>query len=174
MRRMAENAAHRLAVVGDDGSPAADIVWRWLTAHSWAGWAIEVVTADEDDIVWGEPVVGQVWDPPWHRASAVEGAGVTYLRYATDPRAMLAERTDADLMIVGRHTRTGGFELLGSTSEWLLVDPPAPLAIIGRPDPIQNVVVAADGSAKAVHFRGKMLERQRLEDGRMVFKRFWP
>jgi prepilin-type N-terminal cleavage/methylation domain-containing protein len=34
--------------------------------------------------------------------------------------------------------------------------------------------VAVDGSAKAVDFRTKMLERIQLADGSWVFKRFWP
>lgn len=146
---MAEIASSRLAVVGDDGSPAADVVWEWFTAHPWEGWVVEVVTADEEKIVWGEPVEAVAWSPSWRRASSPEGAEVTYLRYACDPRVMLTDRTDADLVVVGRHRRSDGFEFLGSTSEWLLHHPPAPLAIIGRPDPISRVLLAADGSDHA-------------------------
>ena len=146
MLRMAQNAGTRLAVVGDDGSSAADTVWQWFTAHPWRGWAVEVVTADETNIVWGEAIEGKEWTPPWLRATNPEGAEVRYLQYRCDPRAMLAERSDADLLVVGRHRRKDGLEFLGSTSEWLLVHPPAPLAIIRDPDPISRVVMTADGS----------------------------
>lgn len=146
MPRMAENAASRLAVVGDDGSSAADTVWQWFTAHPWTGWVVEVATADEENIVWGAPVEGQEWTPPWKRATEPSGAVVHYLRYSCDPRVMLAERSDADLIVVGRDRRGDGREFLGSTSEWLLVHPPAPLAIIRRPDPMRRVLIAADGS----------------------------
>lgn len=146
---MVENAQERLVVVGDDGSPAADVVWQWLTMHPWHGWKVEVVTADEASIVWGEPVTGKPWSPSWARATKPPGAsGVTYLQYACDPRAMFAERSDADLIVIGRHRDAGPFDLpyLGSTSEWLLQNPPAPLAVIGESDRMERVLVAFDGS----------------------------
>lgn len=34
--------------------------------------------------------------------------------------------------------------------------------------------VAADGSAKAQDFRGKVMEKMQLSDGTMAFKRYWP
>lgn len=146
---MAESAESRLVVVADDGSPAADVVWQWLTSRSWEGWSVQVVTADEEDIVWGESVSGKSWTPPWARASQPDGAEVAYLHYASDPRVMLAERSEADLLVVGRHRRDDAFDHLGSTSDWLLHHPPAPLAIIGQVDPISQVLIAADGSAHA-------------------------
>ncbi len=145
---MVENARNGLVVVGDDGSPAADVVWQWLTSHSWDGWEVEVVTANDESVVWGEPVAGKPWSPSWARASSPSGAaGVSHLRYALDPRAMLAERSDADLIVVGRHRGSGRFDFLGSTSEWLVQNPPAPLAVIGRADRMSRVLAAVDGSA---------------------------
>lgn len=145
MAAMAGDTALKLAVVGDDGSPAADTVWQWFTAHSWEGWAVEVVTADESDVAWGAPVEGHEWSPPWERARKPEGARVRHLRYACDPRVMFAERTDADLLVVGR-TRHEDGRFLGSTSEWLLVHPPAPMLVVRHADPIRKVLIAADGS----------------------------
>lgn len=146
--RMVENAREGLVVVGDDGSPAADVVWQWLTSHPWDGWEIEVVTADAESAVWGEPVAGKPWSPSWARAATPPGAiGVSHLKYACDPRVMLAERSDADLVVVGRHRGTGRFGFLGSTSEWLVHDPPAPLAVIGQGDRMTKVLLAVDGSA---------------------------
>jgi hypothetical protein len=34
-------------VLGDDGSAGADLAWRWIMAHRWPGWSLEVVTAAE-------------------------------------------------------------------------------------------------------------------------------
>lgn len=147
---MVENARAGLVVVGDDGSPAADIVWQWVTAVPWDGWTVHVVTADESDIAWGQPIVGEPWSPAWIRVATPSGADdVSYLRYACDPRAMLAERSDADLVVVGRHRRSDGADLLGSTSAWLVQNPPAPLAVISRSDRLEKVLVAADGSSHA-------------------------
>ncbi len=147
---MVQNAPNGLVVVGDDGSPAADVVWQWLTSHEWTGWAVEVVTADETSVVWGEPVAGKHWTPSWERSADPAGASsVTFLQYASDPRAMMAERSDADLLVVGRHSDTGPFDLpyLGSTSEWLLQNPPAPLAVISRANRTERVLAAFDGSS---------------------------
>lgn len=149
---MVENARAGLVVVGDDGSPAADIVWQWLTMHPWDGWEVEIVTADEASLAWGEAIIGKPWSPSWSRAGNPPGAAsVVYLQYASDPRVMLAERSDADVVVVGRHSDAGPFDLpyLGSTSEWLMQNPPAPLAVIGRAERMEKVLVAFDGSPHA-------------------------
>jgi len=138
----------RLIVVGDDGSAMSDRVWEWLTAHGWPGWRVEVMTADESEIVWGDPPRLVEWEPSWARAKQVDGAkSVRYLKVAGDPRPMLADRVDADLMVVGRINRDSQTQLaLGGTSEWLLHHPPAPLAVIGTLDLVDSVTVCADGS----------------------------
>lgn len=140
-----------VVVVGDDGSPAADVVWQWVTAHPWDGWAVDIVTADDTDIAWGRPVVGDPWNPPWRRAAEPSGArSMRHLKYACDPRAMLAERSDASLMVVGRHRREASERfLLGSTSEWLLQHPPSPLAVVGTATPMRRVTICVDGSEHA-------------------------
>lgn len=106
------------------------------------------MTADESNIQWGEPPAAVEWGPSWARATAIPGATVTYLKVASDPRPMLGSRSDADLIVVGRtaHRRT---PLLGSTAEWLVHHPPAPLAIIATGDPVRRVTVCADGSDHA-------------------------
>jgi nucleotide-binding universal stress UspA family protein len=148
---MAPAPSTPLAVVGDDGSSAAEIVWDWVSSHAWNGWRIEVVTADERDIVWGAPVSGEPWEPPWQRQGTAAGAvSVQHFKYACDPRAMFAERTDASLLVVGRHKRDDRARVfLGSTSEWLLQHPPAPLVLVGRSDRLSDVVVCFDGSDHA-------------------------
>lgn len=137
-----------LIVVGDDGSEMSERVWQWLSAQVWPGWRVEVMTADESEVVWGEASRATEWSPPWVRAMRVDGVGqVRYLRFAGDPRLMLAERSDADLIVVGRNRRAGQTRLtVGGTSEWLLHHPPAPLVIVGTFDPVESVTVCADGS----------------------------
>ncbi|MGH8912253.1 MAG: hypothetical protein ACRDVD_07050, partial [Acidimicrobiia bacterium] len=93
---------HPLLVVGDDGSSTSDWAWRWVTTHSWPGWTVEVMTADETQIEWGEPSEPAEWTPSWARTEEIDGAtSVRFLTVATDPRAMLADKGDADLMVVG-------------------------------------------------------------------------
>ena len=141
-----------LLVFGDDGKPSSDLAWRWITAHSWPGWSIDVLTADTDatHIEWGAPTRTQPWNPPWDRDSAeLEGVPIRFLTAASDPRALLADAA-ADLMVVGIKP-AGPFAaaLTGSTTEWLLHHPPSPLAIIRRTDPVARVLVCVDGSPHA-------------------------
>ena len=139
----------RLLVAGDDGSPAADAVWGWLISQTWPGWSIEILTADEEGIKWGQPPEPVEWSPPWERKGTLPGAvGVRYLRVNSDPRPMLGDRIDADLLVVGRAgVAHEHLPAIGSTSDWLLHHPVAPLALIGRPGQVSSVVVCVDGSA---------------------------
>jgi nucleotide-binding universal stress UspA family protein len=138
----------RLLVAGDDGSPATDAVWGWLVSQTWPGWSIEILTADEEGIKWGQPPESVEWSPPWERNGTVPGAlGVRYLKVNSDPRPMLGDRTDADLLVVGRPSVTHEhLPAIGSTSDWLLHHPVVPLALIGQPGQVSSVVVCVDGS----------------------------
>jgi nucleotide-binding universal stress UspA family protein len=140
-------------VFGDDGKNSSDRAWRWLTAHAWPGWSIEVVTADTDasHIEWGAPVRPEPWTPPWSRDSSGLDAGqIRFLTAASDARALLAD-ADADLMVVGiKAAGQLSAALTGSTTEWLLHHPPSPLAVIRRTDPVARVLVCVDGSSHAV------------------------
>ncbi|CAN5884493.1 hypothetical protein BH23ACT5_BH23ACT5_13160 [soil metagenome] len=113
------------------------------------------MTADPNDadIDWGSPAVETEWVPPWDRSTGAGNglADVTFVRVATDPRAMLADRTDARLLVVGQKP-VGHLEALltGSTTEWLLHHPPAPLAVIRTPDVTNRVVCCVDGSDHAI------------------------
>ncbi len=138
----------RLMVVGDIGSGTSDTVWQWLVSHHWPGWRVEVVTADESDIQWGEPPAAVEWTPPWIHTQSIPDAEVTYWKVTSDPRPVLGLRSDADLVVVGR-TAKRRTSLLGGTSEWLVHHPQAPLAIIGSGDPTTRVTVCADGSVHA-------------------------
>jgi nucleotide-binding universal stress UspA family protein len=137
-----------LVVAGDDGSPASDAVWGWLTSQPWPGWTVEFMTAIEDDIKWGQAPEPVEWSPPWERKGTLGGAAnVRYVKVGSDPRAMLGDRTDADLLVVGRPSATHEhLPAMGSTADWLLHHPPAPLALIGAPGRVESVVVCVDGS----------------------------
>lgn len=133
-------------VVGDKGTPASHVVWQWITSQDWPQWRVEVLTADESQIDWGSAPSEVEWTPPWLRASQVPQAeSVTYLKMGADPRAMLASRDHADLVVVGR-SADRRISSLGGTSEWLLHHPPSPLAIISTEAKVQRVTVCLDGS----------------------------
>ena len=139
-------------VLGDDGKPSSDRAWRWIGAHPWQGWSVDVLTADTDasHIEWGAPIRPEPWTPPWDRdPGEVAASPVRFLTAAADPRALLAD-ADADLMVVGIKP-AGQFRasLTGSTTEWLLHHPPSPLAIVRRTDPVARVLVCVDGSSHA-------------------------
>ncbi len=140
---------------GDDGSRGADIAWLWINNHPWPGWRIDVLTGAEPPYLpstWGTRPTPEPWTPPWGRkyldtAASVE---VNCLHAATDPRILLDEQSDADLIVVG-HAGLGHLQSLwtGSTTEWLLHHPTAPLAIVRSAAAVQHVVCCADGSACA-------------------------
>ena len=147
----------RLLVFGDDGSAGADVAWMWVCNHRWPQWRAEVLTATPPPI---PP------PPPDHRAELTEWdsthprllvaqtelGSVRTLTIAQDPRLMLGRRGDADLIVVGPRnlSRTRAL-MLGSTTEWILHHPPAPLAIIRSATPVRRVIACIDGSAHALH-----------------------
>ena len=150
---MASSERQPLLILGDDGSPPADKAWRWVTSHAWPGWRIEVLTADtETPPEWGSPAKPVEWTPTWARTEEVPGAAdVRFLRVATDPRAMLADRPDADLMVLGLRTHSYLQAMVtGSTTEWVLHHPITPLVVASHPDPVHRVVLCADGSDHAL------------------------
>jgi nucleotide-binding universal stress UspA family protein len=72
------------------------------------------------------------------------------LTAAQDPRIMLDARSDADLIVVGpRNLSRTKAMVLGSTTEWLLHHPPAPLAIVRSATTVRRVLACIDGSAHA-------------------------
>jgi nucleotide-binding universal stress UspA family protein len=139
-------------VFGDDGSECSERAWTWITSHDWPGWRVTVLTAnaDESRIEWGKPVTPRPWNPPWERdTTGLDAAEVGFFTAATDPRVMLGE-VAADLVVVGNRGRGHlGSVMAGSTTEWLLHHPPAPLAVIRRSDPVTSVLVCTDGSEHA-------------------------
>ena len=129
-------------VFGDDGSDHADLAWRWIAAHSWPGWSVDVISALPPD--------GGTTTAPPPRVPPAEGFADSVAPQVVegDPRvALLKASRDADLLVVGPRGR-GLLKAmhLGSTSEWLIQAAPVPLVIARSDRPTARVVVAADGS----------------------------
>lgn len=140
-------------VFGDDGSPGADVAWLWVNNQPWAGWQVDVVHATLPPV--GPPLPAE--RAQLHESASDDGreflgeaAGVRHLTAEADPREVLGSMTDASLMVVGARGR-GLFKALrlGSTSDWLLQCPPAPLVIVRSGGPVRTVVACVDGSVHA-------------------------
>lgn len=148
-----ERTRTRTLTFGDDGSPAADVGWLFINEHRWDDWQLDVVHAVMPPI--GAPVardraVLHPWTPPEPRQPFLEAGfvAVRQLTAETDPR--LALGIDSDLLVIG--PRGPGLLKalhLGSTADWLLLHPPAPLLIVRHGRPTRRVVVCADGSPHA-------------------------
>jgi nucleotide-binding universal stress UspA family protein len=150
-----EDANRRRLVFGDDGSRGADIAWLWINNHPWPGWRIDVLTGAEPPYLpstWGTSPTTEPWTPPWSRKylDSAQPVEVSCRHAETDPRILLDQQSDADLVVVG-HAGVGHLRSLwiGSTTEWLLHHPTAPLAIVRSAAAVQHVVCCIDGSACA-------------------------
>jgi nucleotide-binding universal stress UspA family protein len=92
-------------------------------------------------------------------------AEVRHLTAPADPRILLGDRDDADLVVVGtRGLNPVQAVLLGSTAEWLIQQPPAPLAVIRSPEAVERVLVAADGSDHAQRAIEALVSMPWIED----------
>lgn len=149
---MKDSTSSPRLVFADDGSDASDLAWNWIAAHRWPGWQVDVMTADVDPshIEWGQPISPEVWKPSWDRdTSGLESSEVRFLTAAADPRVLLAE-ANADLLALGiKSSGPLAAAVTGGTTEWLLHQPPSPLAIIKRSESVQRVLVCVDGSRHA-------------------------
>jgi nucleotide-binding universal stress UspA family protein len=154
MTSITDTSRRPLLVFGDDGEGPADTAWRWITNQPWTGWYVDVLTADADwmEIQWGAPPTVEPWTPSWPRTETIEGAAdVRFLKVATDPRAMMTELEVVDLLVLGlrTHSLLEGV-VTGSTTEWLLYHPPAPLVVAKTAEPVREVTVCTDGSEHAM------------------------
>lgn len=138
---------------GDDRSEGANTCWGWIVAHNWQGWSLEVVTAEAPaDMHPVSPDQAELhpWEPDEPRQAAEAGFdSITHLRADVDPRVALISKT-WELVAIGPRG-SGLFKSfhLGSTADWLLREPTSPLLVAKRPDSVERVLVAADGSAHA-------------------------
>lgn len=140
---------------GDDLSAGADIAWGWISAQTWPGWTVDVVTVTDPDpqiasLFTHEPLHEHTPERPRLAPSVSELAAVRHLTTAYDPRVILCEKHDSDLIVVGARGK-GLLKAMhiGSTAEWLMRCPSTPLVIARSPEPVRSVLVAVDGSAHA-------------------------
>lgn len=128
-------------IFGDDGSASADVAWLWINSHAWPGWSITVVNAG-------------VQPPPREALRQDLAHSLTTARTDSDPRLELHTRgATSGLVVVGARGQ-GFFKRmgLGSTAEWLMHGPSAPLVIARTGRRTRRILLADDGStdAKAV------------------------
>lgn len=148
------NLRHRITF-GDDHSAGADTAWKWITAQSWPGWAVDVVTVTDPP-----PEIASLFthEPlhdftPEHARTATESSSITEVRHLTtayDPRIVLCEKHDSDLIVVGARGKGLLKSMhLGSTAEWLMRCPGTPLVVARTGHPVRRVVACVDGSGHA-------------------------
>lgn len=142
-------------LLGDDYSPSAHIAWAWLAAQEWPGWTVDVVTVTPAgrslaDLYAHEPLTE--WHPD-HPRVAPDSSRLVSLRHLTasgDPRAILGEEADVDLVVIGpRGTGILKGLHLGSTADWLLRCPGPPVVIARSDQAVRRVLVCVDGSGTA-------------------------
>ena len=141
----------RTLLFGDDGSSSADLAWMWINAQVWGDWHVDVLHAEPATP--GQDDSPAPWAPPHPRTllNPVAAASVGHWRAAADPRIAIQRCADRDLIVVGPKGRSVLKTLhLGSTAEWLIHNPPAPLVIAKRGVPVRTAVVCTDGSNDAL------------------------
>jgi nucleotide-binding universal stress UspA family protein len=138
---------------GDDRSEGAGVCWQWIVSHKWEGWNLEVVTAEapaDMHPVSSDQAELHVWEPDEPRVAPEAGFdSIIHLRADVDPRVALISKT-WDLVAIG--PRGSGLLKslhMGSTADWLLREPTSPLLVAKRPEPVERVLVAVDGSPHA-------------------------
>jgi nucleotide-binding universal stress UspA family protein len=144
----------RRVVLGDDLSSGADLAWLWVNSQRWPGWELFVLRAEPPP--YGTPVPPERSEPhlaegpPPRTVFGEPGfAAVTFQVAEADPRTALCTYDDVDLLVVGAASAGVGPWHLGSTTEWLLHGPPAPVLVARNGRPVRRVLVCADGSDHA-------------------------
>jgi nucleotide-binding universal stress UspA family protein len=144
----------------DDGSSGADVAWLWVNNHVWPGWGVDVLMvqpAAAGSPPGPEVAQPQLWRPrvPRRLFAETQVTDLVHLTAHGDPRTVLGSLTGSALLVIGsRGSGVLKWLRLGSTAEWLLQCPPAPLVIVRHARPTGRVLVFVDGSAhatRAVH-----------------------
>lgn len=143
-------------VFGDDGSASADVAWLWINSHSWPGWSIEVVNAG-------------VQPPPREALRQDLAQSLSTAQTDTDPRLELHMRgAESELVVVGARgqgllKRMG----LGSTAEWLMHGPSAPLVVARTGRRTRRILVADDGSEDARAVQDALVTMPWIQDAKV-------
>ncbi len=141
---------------GDDSSKASDTAWGWICAQSWPEWSVDIVTVQDFKLQERETSEDAYelheWTPPVPRNAPVSTglAKTNYLTAKNDPRLILGECSETDLIVVGPRGK-GLLKAMhiGSTAEALLRCPNAPLVIARDEKPIKTILLCVDGSVHA-------------------------
>lgn len=140
-----EDRAIPLLLFADDGATPADVAWEWIASHHWGGWALEAVTARVTLYPGGRDIghaTHVVREPPVETAFS----SWNHVDVDGDPRAIIHGRSDASLIVVGRHPRGHLSGLLsGSTTQWLMARPSVPLVIARHGHRTRSVAICVDG-----------------------------
>lgn len=136
---------------GDDGSASADLAWMWINQQDWRDWSIDVLTAYPEVVATGASPEPWTPDHPRVLLDPSTATAVQHLRVAADPRVAILNCSDRDLIVVGPRGQGLLKALhLGSTVEWLIHNPPAPLVIARRGTQVRRALVCTDGSPDAL------------------------
>jgi nucleotide-binding universal stress UspA family protein len=134
-----------LLLFADDGAPAADVAWAWITSHDWIGWALETVTTTMT-LYPGGPEIGHAVHVSRQPPAETRFTGSDHIDMEGDPRLVIRGRSDATLVVVGcRHRGHLAGLLAGSTTEWLLGAPPVPLVVARHGHRTRSVAICVDG-----------------------------
>lgn len=152
----ATDPAGRL-VFGDDDSAGAGRAWDWVCSQQWPDWQIEVLTvtpaeASLTDVFDYDPPREFEPESPRLVPASMAALSVTHVTTAFDPRIVLGEIKDADLIVVG--VRGDGILKalgLGSAAEWLIRRSLTPVVIASQARPVHSVLLCVDerGGANA-------------------------
>lgn len=138
---------------GDDQSVSADTAWGWICSQTWPQWTVDVVTVKgfnlQEREISEEAYQLHEWTPDRVRELPADSdfSEVRYLTAKNDPRLILGECTDTDLIVLGPRGK-GLLKTMhiGSTVEALLRCPNAPLLIARSSKKVESVLVCVDGS----------------------------
>lgn len=136
-------------VFADDGAPAADAAWSWVTSHQWAGWCLHRVTVRET-LFPGSPPVGDAHHVDRRPPAEARFSTWDHVDADGDPRLVLLGHCGDSLLVVGRHHRAHLAGLwAGSTTEWLVTGTPVPLVVARHGHRTRTVAICVDAGSHA-------------------------
>ena len=142
-------------VFGDDGSAGAERAWQWLTAQQWPTWQIDVLTVTPvepslADVFAYQPLREYRPERPRTAPRTMSFGSIRHLTTAFEPRVVLGEIQDADLVVVGARGDGVLKELrLGSAADWLIRRSRTPVVVAIAARPVREVLLCVDEQGRA-------------------------